>query len=382
MTLRADIVSKNRFANGRLTIDLDALAANWRDLASKASRAGCAAVVKANGYGLGAAEVSRRLAAEGCRDFFTASLDEAVIIREALPEVRLYCFDGFNENWTYEYRAKAVRPVLNSLRDVLAWLATNRENMHCALHFDTGMSRLGLPTSEISELAGQADWLKRLSPSLLMSHFACADEPDDPMNDRQISAFEKAASLFPGVPRSLANSAGVFLGHKAHYDLLRPGISIYGGEAVNNVPNPMRPVVKLEGRILQMREANKGESVGYGAEHVLTRNSVIAVAGIGYADGYHRSASGAGVPLRRAGVAEGARGMIGKHELPILGRVSMDLIAFDATDLPPSVRATAKWIEMLNETITVDDVARSAGTIGYEILTSLGARYERVYSSR
>ncbi len=368
-----------RQANGRLTIDFDALAENWRLLAGKADTAECAAVVKANGYGLGSAPVAQRLFAEGCRDFFVASLAEALALRPSLPDGRIFTFDGFHKQMAAEYTAHRITPVLSGPKDIEDWFTAGLASEPHALHVDTGMTRLGLSVDEMAALAQDPDRLNALSPDVVMTHFACADEPDDPMNDRQIEAFMQAAAHFPSARQSLANSAGVFMGGKAHFDLLRPGISIYGGECINDVPNPMRAVVRLEGRILQLRDAKKGETVGYGAEYLLTRDSRVAVIGIGYADGYPRSASGAGIPLRRNDIGIGAGGEIAGHKIPILGRVSMDLIALDVTDVPEQVLAEHEWIDLLNERITVDDVARSAGTIGYEILTNLGQRYERIY---
>ena len=218
-----------------------------------------------------------------------------------------------------------------------------------------------------------------LNPELVISHFACADDPAHPLNAKQIDAFTQAAKHFPNARKSLANSAGVFLGREAHFDLLRPGISLYGGDAVNNVPNPMKPVLRLEGRIIQLKQAKKGESVGYGAAEKLKRDTLIAVVGIGYADGLHRQASGAGTLFRNKTMSPGGMGMIGKHKVPILGRVSMDLTTFDVTDIPARTLAKTEWIDLINKDLRVDELGLAAGTIGYEILTSLGRRYERVY---
>ncbi len=252
--------------------------------------------------------------------------------------------------------------------------------MRAALHVDTGINRLGLTDEELEWLTGSPEIMARLNPELVISHFACADDPNNPMNDRQIEAFKAAAAHFPNARKSLANSAGVFLGRKAHFDLLRPGISLYGGEAVNDVKNPMKPVIRLEGRIIQKKTAKKGECVGYGATDKLARDSVLAVVAIGYADGFHRAISGSGTPLRKRPVsARAAKRMIGKHRVPIVGRVSMDMITLDVTDIPARTLAKTEWVDLINKDLRVDDLARSAGTIGYEILTSLGRRYERIY---
>lgn len=330
--------------------------------------------------------VARTLAKAGCRDFFVATLGEAVELRPALPEnARLYCFDGYHVSADALYRKHAITPVINTPQQVAAWTA-KRRRWRPALHVDTGMTRLGLSREEFASLK-DGGLLAQLDPELVISHFACADDPADGMNARQIAAFGEAAAHFPLARKSLANSAGVFLGAGAHFDLLRPGIALYGGEAVNDVANPMKPVVRLEGRILQIRRAKKGETVGYGATHVLAGDSITATIGVGYADGYHRAASGSGTALRKAGIGQGARVMIGRHCLPLVGRVSMDAITADLTGLPKAALGKLErqlasgdaWADLINREIRVDDMARSAGTIGYEILTSLGRRHERIY---
>lgn len=369
-------------ANGRLTIDLEAIVANWKKLANKASHKNCAAVVKANGYGLGAVEVSHALFNAGCREFFVATVEEGVELRKAIKEATIYIFSGFNRKAAKTYKSKQLIPVINSLSGIADWQSYATASMKCALHVDTGMNRLGLSESDVSLLADDQEPYGKFNPSLIISHFACADDPGNPLNNQQIEAFSHAASLFPNARKSLANSAGIFIGKSAHFDMLRPGIALYGGEAVNTVNNPMKPVLKLEGRIIQIRQAKKGESVGYGACGKLERDSVIAVVGIGYADGLHRSTSGAGTPSRTYFSQPGIAGMIGKHKAPLIGRVSMDLTTYDVTDIPSKALADADWIELINNHITVDDVAASAGTIGYEILTSLGKRYERIYKNR
>lgn len=365
-------------SNGRLTIDLDAIVANWKKLAGKSTHKNCAAVVKADAYGLGADRVAGALYKAGCRDFFTATISEGIYVRKFAPDARVYIFNGFNSAAEKDYRKHRLTPVINSPGGVERWLEKSRKNMRCALHIDTGMNRLGHTAAELAELV--ADEKKAaLNPELLLSHFACADEPSHPLNAKQIDAFTQAAKHFPNARKSLANSAGIFLSRKAHFDLLRPGISLYGGDAVNDTPNPMKPVVRLEGRIIQLKHAKKGETVGYGAAEKLKRDTIIAVVGIGYADGLHRQASGAGTLFRNKTMSPGGMGMIGKHKVPILGRVSMDLTGFDVTDIPARTLAKTEWIDLINKDLRVDELGLAAGTIGYEILTSLGRRYERVY---
>lgn len=366
-------------SNGRLTVDLDAIIANWKKLASKAKHKQCAAVVKADAYGLGAARVGKALYDAGCRDFFTATISEGAFMREVAPDARIYIFNGFNPKAEATYGKYRLIPVINSPTGIRDWTAKDRGSMRAALHLETGINRLGLTGEELDWLVNSPKILERLNPELVITHFACADDPADPMNDRQIEVFRNASAHFPDARKSMANSAGVFLGNRAHFDLLRPGISLYGGEAVNDVKNPMKPVVRLEGRIIQTKTARKGETVGYGATHTLDRDSVLAVVAIGYADGYHRGISGSGTPLRQAGIGTGGEAMIGRRRVPIIGRVSMDMITLDVTDIPARTLAGTEWVDLINRELRVDDLARSAGTIGYEILTSLGRRYERVY---
>jgi alanine racemase len=246
----------------------------------------------------------------------------------------------------------------------------------CGLHVDTGMNRLGLTGDELNTLAQNGS--QGLNAVLLMSHFACADTPDHPKNTSQIESFNAAKSLFPQLKTSLQNSAGAYLGSRAKSDIARLGIALYGGEAVNDVANPMLPVATAEARIMMVRHAKAGETVSYGATHVLTRDSRIAIASIGYADGYHRALSGSGVALRNL-VHPCGHGFIAGQKVPILGRVTMDQTMFDVTDLPEGSVKTDDWIELFGPNIALDDAARAAGTIGYELLTSLGGRYHRAY---
>ncbi len=366
-------------SNGRLTVDLGAIVANWKKLAGKASHGQCAAVVKADAYGLGAERVGKALYDAGCRDFFTATISEGVFMRKVAPGARIYIFNGFNPEGEDTYVRHRLTPVINSPAGVKDWTSKPRDKLRAALHLETGINRLGLTRDELAWLTASPDIMARLDPELVISHFACADDPQNPMNDQQIDAFIAGASHFPAARKSMANSAGVFLAKRAHFDLLRPGISLYGGEAVNDTPNPMKPVVRLEGRIVQLKDAGKGERVGYGATHLLTRDSRLAVVAIGYADGFHRAISGSGTPLRKAGIAKGGEAMVGKKRVAIIGRVSMDMITLDVTDIPARTLAKTEWVDLINKELRVDELALAAGTIGYEILTSLGRRYERIY---
>ncbi len=362
-----------RLAGGRLAIDLGALAANWRDLAARAKGATTAAVVKGDGYGIGLEPAAHALAGAGCDTFFVALPEEGLRLRRALPRATVYVLDGLFEASADIYAAADLRPVLSSLLEIEAWGAFRRSGgvTGAALHVDTGMNRLGLSVAEAEALTGRRDVLEDLGLTLVMSHLACADTPAHPLNHQQLAAFRRVRALLPDVPASLANSAGIFLGADYHFDLVRPGIALYGGAAVAGVPNPMRPVVSLEARILQVRDAGSGETVGYGATQTLRRPRRLAILAAGYADGYPRHASA-------SDQQPGARAFLRGRAAPLVGRVSMDLIAIDVTDVPGA--KAGDWAELFGANIPVDEVALRAGTIGYELLTSLGRRYQRDYA--
>jgi alanine racemase len=359
-------------AGGRLTIDLDALVANWRTLAARAPGAGTAAVVKGDGYGIGLEAAGKALNGAGCRTFFVAVPEEGRQLRAALPNAVIYVLDGLLPGAAEAYAAADLRPVLGSWPEIEEWAAFRRSGgmTGAAIHVDTGMNRLGLSLHDALEFRLHKAMMEAVAPDLLMSHLACADTPDHPMNARQLALFSEIRAEFPDVPASLANSAGIFLGSNYHFDLTRPGIALYGGSAVTGAPNPMRPVVTLEGQVLSVREADAGESVGYGATETLKRTSRIAILGVGYADGYHRLAGS-------NDDRNGAYVIIRGRAAPLVGRVSMDLVAIDVTDIQAVSRGD--WAELFGAHVALDDVARFADTIGYELLTGLGRRYARTY---
>lgn len=356
---------------GRLTIDLGALVANWQDLAQRARPGDCAAVVKANAYGLGIEPVTTALWTAGCRTFFVALPQEAFALRKILADAQIYCLGGLTPGGAAHYVVQRIRPVLNTLGEVDAW-AEFAGDHPAALHIDTGMTRLGLSLDDAKTLSQDATKVAKLNLTHIMSHLACADEPDHPLNATQIANFSRARAMFPGIPGSLANSAGTLQDALFRHDLARPGIAIYGGRAINTAPNPMRPVISLEARILQVRDAKAGESVGYGAMHTLARASRIAIVGVGYADGYHRL----------IGNHPDARATINGHATPLLGRISMDLTAIDVTDSVFDSVHAGDLVSLINASHTIDNVADHAQTIGYEILTGLGTRYERIFKGR
>ncbi len=362
-------------ATGVLTVDLGALRRNYRKLRHMAGSAECAAVAKGDGYGLGAKQVAIALSAERCRTFFVATLSEAEALRAALPDAVIYVLDGLFPGSAADFRRLDLRPVLGDMGEIKEWSAFCRaqsERLPAAVHVDTGMNWLGLKAAGRQQLLDRPEMLNDFTLSLLMSHLACADTPDDPKNARQRTDFPDFAASLPAAPLSLANSAGIFLGSEFLFDLVRPGIALYGGNPFAALPNPMEPMAGLYGRIAQIGEAKAGETVGYGASLTLTRRTRYATVAVGYADGYFR-ALGSGDERR------GATGFLAGIPCPILGRVSMDLTVFDITDAPEGSAERGGFIELIGPKFTVDDAARIAGTIGYEVLTSLGPRYHRVY---
>jgi alanine racemase len=364
--------SAERAALAILAIDLAAIAANYRMLAAKAAPAECAGVVKADAYGLGVEKVATALWQAGCRTFFVATLAEGVALRGLLADAVIYVLAGLHGADPVDFVAAGLRPVLVSRSEVDGWLAAagDKADARAGLHLDTGMARLGMPPEELNALIAEGSKLKRLRPSLVMSHFACADTPEHPLNREQSQHFRAALGRLPlqqGVARSLAASSGIFLGPDHAFDLVRPGAALYGIAPLANQPNPLRQVVRLQAKILQVRRVDAGSTAGYGATHRFTRQARLATIGVGYADGFMRALSNRG----------GA--YIGDRRAPIVGRVSMDLLTFDITDIPEQQAQPGSWVDLIGPHNPVDTVAVEAGTIGYEILTSLGRRYHRRY---
>jgi alanine racemase len=360
---------------GVLTIDLAAVVANWSDLARRVAPAECAAVVKADAYGCGLAEVAGALLRAGCKTFFVAHLTEARALRRVAPDAVIYVLNGIPPAGAAAFADARARPVIGSMPELVEWDAFCRVNSWtggAALQFDTGMNRLGLTPEEATALAVRVS-----SPNhgiaLVMSHFACADQPEHPLNERQVQAFREIRMLFRGVDASLANSSGIFLGPSTHCELVRPGAALYGLNPTPAAANPMRSVVRLEGRVAQVRKVRKGETVGYGATWTASRESRIAIVAVGYGDGFLRAAAATGAEKPQAVV-------VGKR-CPIVGRISMDLLAIDVTALPEVSPRRGDWATLLGEEFGIDAAAPFAGTIGYEVLTSLGRRYHRSWRS-
>jgi alanine racemase len=361
-------------ATGVLTVNLDAIVANWRKLEKTAVPAECAGVVKANAYGCGTEPVTRALAAAGCKTFFVATLDEASTVRTAAPRAAIYVLDGFFQNSGEAYASIDCRPVIGDLNELAEWDVFCRRsgwNGGAAIHIDTGMQRLGLTSAEAQGI------IPRINAgdhgiTLVMSHLASAEQLNSPFNAKQLATFRGIASLFSGVPASLSNSSGVFLGAQFQFDMVRPGAALYGVNPTPEADNPMQPVVELKARIMQIRNVDRGETVGYGGTWTARRPTKLAIVSAGYADGYFRAAS----------ANDGTRGaevVVAGKRCPVAGRISMDLMAVDVTDLPANAARRGHMVTLLGEGITVDELAHHFGTIGYEVLTSLGSRYARLY---
>ena len=362
-------------AGAVLSIDLSAIQKNWRYLASHAGSAECGAAVKGNAYGLGVEPVGRALWDAGCRSFFVARPKEGEELRGVLPEATIYVLDGLFPGQAEFYAQHNLLPALISIEEAREWAAFGRvygRKLPCAIHVDTGINRLGFSMNEYAALLADSATLDGLSVSLLMSHLACADEPDHPLNAKQRDAFRNVRAKLPGVPASLANSAGIFLGKDYAHDLVRPGIAIYGGNPTPALANPMHAVALLEGTILQTRDVAANEPVGYGATWKTSRMSQVAILGAGYKDGVPRSLS-SGKSNNPPQV------FISGKRCPIIGRISMDMMAIDVTDLAAAVKRGDR-AEILGPNILIDEAASWAGTISYELLTRLGSRYARLYS--
>ena len=359
-------------AGAILEIDLDAVAANWRALAARVAPAACAAVVKADAYGLGAAPVAGALARTGCRLFFVATLDEAIALRRILAApCEIAVFNGPPPRTAAEFAEHRLIPVLNEPGQIEEWrhlaAAAPEGAPPAMLHVDTGMARLGLSARELADFAARGFRESGIRWRALLSHLACAETPEHSLNAVQRSRFAAARGILPALPASLAASSGIFLGPSYHFDFVRPGAALYGINPQPQNPNPMRQALRLKGKIVQVREIDRGEPVGYGASHIMETSGRLATVALGYADGWPRSMS-----------PRGAARLAGRR-VPLVGRVSMDLLVFDVTGLPPEEARPGAFVDLLDEEYGVDRAAADAGTIGYEILTSLGRRFHRIY---
>ena len=358
-------------AGASLTIDLDAVRANYRLLRAQGGGVDCAGVLKADAYGLGMAQVAGALVDEGCRTFFVAHLEEGIRLRQVVPADRtIYVMHGAMPGAARDCIDHDLVPVINDPGQLAEWralAAAAGRLLPAALQVDTGMSRMGMARADVERLRQDPAWLDGLRLQLVMSHLACADEPRHPINDVQRLRFEEIRALLPGVPASLANSSGVFLGPGYHFDLLRPGAALYGINPQPDQDNPLAQAVSLSARVVQLRSVQAGDIVGYGARYVASRERRIATIALGYADGWLRALSG-----RSLAFVDGVA-------VPFVGTVSMDSITLDVTGFAEDRIAPGQPVALLCAQQTVDTVAAQAGTIGYEVLTRLGQRFARRY---
>lgn len=344
---------------GKIIVDKLALASNYNLLKSRLKNSECAAVVKANAYGLGAIPVSQVFYEQSCRHFFVAHLDEALEIKPHLPNANIYLLHGLcKHNMEYLFNNNII-PVLNNKEQIALW-KEHAPTLPSIIQADTGMCRVGIDAHEIEYLEG-------MNILYFMSHMACADDKDHPLNIVQLKKFNQMMASLPGIKATLANSSSIFLGSDYHFDLVRPGCALYGVNPTPYQENPMQAVVTVMAPIIQVRELDEKTSVGYGATREMEAGSILAVVEIGYADGYIRSLSNIG------------NCYIENHEAYIIGRVSMDMIVIDVTRVPKQLLYNGAMVEMVGKNAKLQDVARKAGTIGYEILTDLSRRFEHVY---
>jgi alanine racemase len=367
-------MSNSDFEAARLTVRLGAIVSNYRVCQRLSGPAAVAGVVKADGYGMGAVAVTRALAEAGCDTFFVARLEEGVQLRPIVPQARIFVLDGAMPDSVPALITHRLTPVLNSLGQIAGWNAAAEEmksTLDAAIHIDTGMNRLGLASDELSMLAsGWNRRLENLRPVLLMSHLACADDPKAKMNSVQLDRFHTALAMLPPTPASLASTGGVLLGKDYAFDIVRPGIGLYGGNVQNQPENPFSVAAVLTTRVLQLRRVDSGRSVGYGATFRTKGPTVLAVVALGYADGLLRVISNQG------------HAAIAGRRVPVAGRVSMDLTTLDVTNVPADSISTETEVEFFGDTISLEEAAKAGNTAAYEILTSLTSRVPRHYEDR
>ncbi len=361
---------------GVLEVDLAALTDNWRMFASLAAPAECGAAVKADAYGLGVHRIAPALWEAGCKTFFVALASEALELRMLLPEAVIYVLNGLPPGVAHALHEAEIRPSLCSLEEIREWAAyctSVSTKLPAGLHIESGINRLGLTARDVESLAAEENVFASFELCLVMSHLASGDDPEAPSNARQLAEFNRLRSKLPPAPASLANSPGTLLASAFHFDLVRPGIGLCGGNPRSSMPSPVAPVAHLTSRLAQVRSVGKGQDVGYGGTWVAERDSRIAVIPVGYADGYQRS-------LSSDPDQEPAQVWINGHFAPVVGCVSMDMITVDVTDLPDEIAVRGADAELLGAHVLVDDLAARADTIAYEVFTGLGSRFARVYT--
>ena len=362
----------NKKANSFLVIDIDAIVSNYQTLRSKLTNAHCAATLKANAYGLGIKKIAPALDKAGCPTFFVATLDEAVELRKILTSKRksILVLNGFLTGTGSIFKQYNITPVLNNLCQLEKWVDFNttlKERQKAALHLDTGMNRLGLDNTDLRRLMNNPQILIKANIYMLLSHLACSDEPKNPMNKNQLLEFNSWIKHLPSMTASFANSGGIYLGEKFHFDLVRPGLALYGS-VPGHLQNDLKNCISLYGRVLQLREVDKGQLIGYGGTYKLPKKARIATIGVGYADGYQRVLSGSSTVFHRG------------FPLPLVGRISMDSITVDISSLPDNNLKEGDFVELLGKHFTIDQAASLAQTVPYEMITGLGRRHYRYYN--
>ena len=368
------LVDNHKISNSFLEINIDSIIHNYQLINNKVGNTECAAVLKADAYGMGASVVAKALDKVGCSTFFVATIDEGIELRACFSknENQIAVLSGLLEGSEDIFYSNKLTPVLNDTEQIKKWAIYNKQKKISApsiLHIDTGMNRLGLTINELYDIIKNPTELKELHVGCIMSHLACGDQPRDIMNEKQLSVFLNAKKKFPNVKASLANSAGVFLGQSYHLDMVRPGIALYGSGSGSIPSKPLKQVIKLYSRILQIRTLSTGASVGYGASYRVSEATRVATVGLGYADGYLRSLSNCSWVF-----FNGLR-------LPVIGRISMDYITIDITQIASEKIKTGDFIEIISDKFTLDDLAAVANTVPHELLTRLGTRHHRIYSN-
>jgi alanine racemase len=356
-------------AGAILDIDLDAIAANYRLLRDAVHPAVCAGVVKADAYGCGIERVASALWDADCKVFFVAQISEGITLRSVLPTAEIYILSGLFPGTESTFEHYDLWPVLNDIGQIDAWSAHAKSHGQrtAIIHIDTGMNRLGLPPEEFELLLTGPDRLRGINVAYFASHLASADQHDSPQNQQQLNRFQDVMARLPGEKASLANSSGIFLDNAYHFDLARPGVALYGSNPTLHRANPMHEVVKLTAKIIQLRQVEAPEAVGYGATYQVNGRRTIATVPVGYADGYLRSIGNQGYAI------------VADTKVPVVGRVSMDLVTLDVTDVPTDSIRVSTPITMIGGGVDIDELGASGGSMSYELLTSLGARYARRY---
>ncbi len=361
--------------NGILEVNLDTISNNYINLKKTLKKkVCCAAVVKANAYGLGINKISKILFDSGCRVFFVSNMLEGIELRSILRKEKennkaaIYILHGPSEKNLNEFKNYNLRPVLNSLYQLKKWeeysLSENYKSK-IAIHIDSGMNRLGLNRNEVEEIIKNKFHLKNFNISLIMSHLSNAEEADSPSNDSQKEYFDKISKFFPDSKKSLANSAATLSNSKYHYDMVRTGIILYIGSKFSNISAKLKNSVSLKTHIISISEINKSETVGYGSTFKAKKKTKIATIPIGYADGFPRSLSNSGFAY------------INNKKVDIIGRISMDLTVVDITNIETEIGSE---VIIFGTNSNLDDIAASGNTISYELLTNLGSRYKRKYN--